>query len=277
MTTVRVYTLNGLIPTVLPISTLLPRRWLGGQLFDTPFTRRDIRYKNWAPVRAWAEEAADKLITEARKPGPKIFLGQSEGAEVCCIALRDGVGGADPEDNVFVLTGNPERKYGGMLLAPNGVRPPWAKPAYGGIGFPADTPFRVWDVARQYDRFADFPTVNVKEALDNNAAGGSLHINYTGVRVGDPANLKIKEGNVTYELQPTFPMPKCRKEYQGIDRQALEDAKIRDTVEKGYTRPSGLKVPKQTIARFEDGGGYDVVNRRPVRVQSGQPIWNPFS
>lgn len=268
----RVYTLAGLIP-VPGAQTVMPNNYLGRQLATEPFSRQDIRYQNWAPVRAWAEAAANKVLVLARKPGKKIFLGHSEGAEVLCIVLRWNPD-IDPDENVFAMTGNPERKYGGMLTAPDGVRPSWAKPAYGGIGFPADTPFRVWDVARQYDRFADFPNLNVAAALANNQDGGGFHLDYSGVRIGDPSNVKLVEGNVTYEMQPSYPAPSCRKPWWSPDRQALEDAKARPTIEKGYTRP--FKVPAQRIIRGANAVGYDTTTRRAVRLQDA-PIWNPFA
>ncbi len=264
---IRVYALNGLIP-LIGISTLLPQNWCGGQLFKDPYTRKDIRYQNWAPLLPFAQAAANKVITEAQKPGQKIFFGHSMGAEVLCLVLRMNPD-ISTEDNVFVLTGNPERKYGGMLTSPINI----ANPAYGGVGFPNDTPFRVWDVARQYDRYADFPTVNVRQAVANNEAGGGIHMNYTDVRVGDPNNARFVEGNVTYEFVPTFPMPSVVKPFKPLKRQALEDAQQRPTVEKGYTRP--FQVPALTSIRAA-GAVVDPYTGAAVRVAS-QPVWNPFT
>lgn len=264
---IRVHTLNGLIPIPGAI-TLLPANWCGGQLFKTPFSRKDIRYQNWAPLLSFAQAAANKVVAEARKPGQKIFFGHSMGAEVLCLVLRSDPD-FDPAENVFVMTGNPERKYGGMLTSPINTAPA----AYGGIGFPADTPYRVWDVARQYDRYADYPTSSVKAALDNNKAGAGLHLDYSGVRVGDPNNVKFVEGNVTYELQPTFPMPSCRRLFWAAKREALEDRKLRPSVEKGHNRP--FTVPAQNVIRA-NGAALNPDTGQALRLPS-TPIWNPFA
>lgn len=267
---IRVYTLNGLIPIPGTI-TLMPSNHCGGQLFTNPYTRRDIRYQNWAPLLAFAQDAADKVLAEAQKPGQKIFIGHSMGAEALCLLLRSDPD-VDPDENVFVMTGNPERKYGGKVTLGAG------SPAYGGIGFPDDTPFRVWDVARQYDHFADYPTSNVKAALTNinDIDSKQIHLDYSSVRIGDPGNVKIVEGNVTYELVPTFPCPTAKRLWWGPDREALEDRKIRPQIEAGYTRPFGT-LPTPTLKRFGKAGGYDTASRQPVTAPVGNLVWNPFA
>ncbi len=55
-------------------------------------------------------------------------------------------GSPDAEDLHFILTGNPNRKYGG-------TRPNW----YIERATPNDTKYTVLDVAREYDGAADWP------------------------------------------------------------------------------------------------------------------------
>lgn len=162
------------------------------------------------------------MHAEARKPGQEIFTGHSMGAEVLCLYLRSNPD-IDPAENVFALTRNPERKYGGVIALSPSVRPSWAKPAYGGIGIPDDTSFRVFDLAHQYDHFADYPSIRVKAAVDNaeDKLATGIHVDYSTVRFGDPRNVGFVEGNGTYYLAPTYPMPAARRFWWGPKREAL--------------------------------------------------------
>jgi hypothetical protein len=167
----------------------------------------------------------------------------------------------------------PERKYGGMFTIPGApIKSSFSETP----GIPADTQFRVWDVSRQYELFADYPDVvkNTK-AVQNASAGAGLHLNYGDVRIGDPNNVVHVEGNVTYVMQATFPMPLCQKLWWNADREALEDEKLRPTVEAGYTRPTALKPKPQKVKRYPGGGGYDTASRRNV-APAAIPAWNPF-
>lgn len=88
------------------------------------------------------------------------------------------------------------------------------------------------------------------------------------------ANVVTVEGNATYVIQPTFPMPSCRKLWWSADREALEDNKSRASIESAYTRTAPI-VPRG-VKRYPSGAGYDTRNRRnvgPVAV----PTWNPFA
>lgn len=268
MAVIRVYTLAGMTP---PVQSLMPGNHLSGQLFAPPFERRDIAYRNIAPVLAFVQEAQDKVHAEAGKPGQKVFVGHSEGAEVLCRYLRTNPD-VDPADNVFVLSGNPERKYGGKLTVPfsGGIV------VYDGVGIPDDTPFTVYDIARQYDHFADYPTVNVKAAIDhiNDPACKGIHVDYSDVRIGDPRNVGYSEGNRVYLLQPTFPLPGLRAWAKSAVREAAEDAQTRPAVEKGYNRP--MSVPPQTVKWYGPKFGYDTTTRRFVRREQ-TAVWNPFA
>lgn len=243
----------------------------GGQLFRDPYVRRDVLYANNKPNIVNATDGADKAYAAAKKTkGQCILTGHSQGSQALEILLRDPGMDLDPDKVVFVLGGNPERKYGGITRIEGSGWPA----VYGGNGFPDATPYRVWDVARQYEFWTDYPSdLKNKDAVENARDGFGLHLDYSGVRLGDPQNVEWKEGNVTYVLQPTFPMPKCRKWYWGADREALEDQKIRAKVEEAYTRPKA--VPQQTIKRYSAKGGYDTANRQAITLSQGV-VWNPF-
>lgn len=265
-----VYCLAGLSPTGRRGPT--GNNHLGGQLFRPPFQRHDILYNNAVASLATATEAAEKAHDVAsRAKGPTVLFGVSHGARALCLLLRDEPD-FDPEKVAVVMMGNPERKYGGL------------KPSdFGGVGIPDDTPFRVYDVARQYDYWADYPNGTNKTTALRNVREGQLqdvlfrngpHSDYSMVYIGDPANVVWKEDNRTYILAPTLPMPMCRRVWWDLKRECLEDAKVRAEVEKGYNRPKPVPVP--TVARTQASAGYDVKARAAIRV-SGPPPWDPFA
>lgn len=241
---------------------------MAAQLFTNPFTRYDITYPNWFPSQAALDVAKVKVLEAAQRPGFKVFNGHSMGAQALASLLR-GEPAIDPDENVFVLSGFPERKYGGKLVSTIGD----GIVIYDGVGIPDDTPFRVWDVNRQYDHFADYPTINVRAAVDNINDNGAkaIHVDYSDVRIGDPRNVVYVEGNRTYVTVPTFPMPSLRNPWWSANREALADAKIRSAVESGYVRPA--PIPAQTV-KWYGKWGYDTKTRQFVKAP--QAIWNPF-
>lgn len=255
-----------------PVKKMLPNH-LGQQLFKGDFTRQDVLYDNTKATLATATQAADKAYDIARKAkGPIVLCGHSHGARALALLLRR-YPDLDPEKVVFVLTGNPERKYGGMFTIPGAP----IKSSFSVTpGIPADTAFRVWDVSRQYEFFADYPDkLPNSKAVSNALAGSGLHLDYSGVRIGDPNNVVHVEGTVSYVMQPTFPMPSCQKLFWSADREGREDAKIRAQIEAAYTRPTTLKPKPQKVKRYPNGAGYDVVTRRTV-APLATPAWNPF-
>jgi len=249
-----------------PFSQRLADNHLGGYLFRAPYERRDLIYPNKFPTVANINVAVGKVAEVAAKPGRKIFVGHSMGAQALARYLRTEPD-VDPDENVFILTGNPERWHGGAAHIPHAKRPA----IYGGPGVPADTPFQVFDVARQYESWADYPDDPVKAAVDNVKAA-ALHNDYSGVILGDPNNIVFAEDNITYILQPTFPMPACVKWWWNADREAREDKRLRPAIEDAYTRP--VAVPAQTVKRY-DGYGFDTSKRRYFKLPAA-PGWSPF-
>lgn len=257
-----VYTLAG-----LGASPRMRDDHLAGQLFKAPFERRDCLFPNSNAKAANAIIGEGRVAELAARPGQKVFVGHSMGARILCRFIRSEPD-IDPAEVVFILTGNPERKYGGI------ARSGGAFSDYGGPGIPDDTPFTVYDISRQYAVFEDFPDIaGNKAAVSNALSGVDLHSDYADVQLNDPRNVTFKEGNRYYVLRPTFPMPSCAKWYWSAAREAVEDNKTRPDVEKAYTRP--YSVPKQTIKWYPGGGGYDTATRKFVSYPKSFPF-NPF-
>lgn len=251
---------------------------LSAQLFRAPYARRDLIYPNRTVPLANVDVLVDKIAATCQRPGRKIIFGHSAAARAICRYLRTEPD-IDVDDNVFVLTGNQERKYGGASVV--GLMPA----DYGGPGIPADCPFRVFDVARQYAFPEDCPTQRTTLAMANVWAElnpikfrKAFHVDYSMVEINDPANLVHVEGpsdNIHYILSPSAVMPQCIKPWWGPEREALEDAKIRAEVESAFDRPyAGIPTAR---ARWQAGGaGIDVATGQLVR-KPPTPTWNPWA
>jgi hypothetical protein len=155
-------------------------------------------------VDVWtALDAAAALLDDAltNTAGDKVVVGHDEGALVAVKWLRDyGPTSAVPTADVtFMLVGNPGRKYGGAFYVP-------------GYDVPENTPYTVTDIANQYDPIADWPcdllSLGASLAVLNALAGAvTCHINYFNSDLNDPGKQELTEGNITYVLLPTYPVP----------------------------------------------------------------------
>jgi diacyltrehalose acyltransferase len=177
-------------------------------------------------VRALDHQLSQSAAARAAGGGPTVVLGFSNGAGVAEQWIREHAGDPDapsPEDLSFVLIGNPRRAHGGWL-------PPLP-----------DTAYQVIDVVRQYDPMADRPDRFNLLAFANVAAGmlSPMHLDYRGVDVDDPANVRWTEGNTTYVFVPTPDLPLLRPlRAFGMDELADElDAPLRKIIESAYDRP----------------------------------------
>jgi hypothetical protein len=216
-------TVLGLDPAFFPVMGI----WMNNFATSNGRTFRRVWYPN-IPSRRNSElgvAALDKQLHET--PGLKIVFGHSMGAQVAAKWLRERGPASDipASDVVFILGGNPERKYGGALLVP--ARPKlWGfwpiEPTYGGPGIPDDTPYTVIDYARQYDWWADAPTSATPNRTAQQNASQAIHSNYFTVGIDDPDVLTSIEGNRIYKLKPT-----------------TIAASKRVIVEQSYRRPTG--------------------------------------
>lgn len=138
-----------------------------------------------------------------------VVVGTSEGAQVVYQYGREN----PTSTQQFVVTGNPERKYGGVFYSMGSGVPP------GG---------QITDVAVQYDFFADYPNNPASQyywlAVWNVWAGGFwTHIfGYNTVNLSDPNNVTWQENNITYVLVPNQPS-------LWVPQAWIEDAYIRPT------------------------------------------------
>jgi hypothetical protein len=180
--------------TLAPAWFGLGTNWLRGEPFAGGNTVQPVNYPN-TPGAANAAAGVNNLDAAMHaNPGQLLVVGHSEGAQVIAKWLRENPNSdIDPARVEFVLTGNPERKGTGAMVSPN--RPWWVVAAYGGPGFPADTRYRVRDLARVGDFFADFA-----HCTDQNTGMG-VHNDYTQVSL-DNATVDSVEGNVTYLSSP---------------------------------------------------------------------------
>lgn len=137
---------------------------------------------------ATAARALDGLLR--RTPGPKVVFGYSQGAQIAGEWLRryGKLQPIPPAELSFLLIGNPERRYG---------KQPWTKKTT-----PDDTGYRVRDVARRHDNWADYdPKVHPTNKLA--AMFGNIHTNYWKTDIYDPrAEIVRVVGNTTYVRVP---------------------------------------------------------------------------
>lgn len=253
---------------------------LGGELFAGQYRRKDLLYLNQNPdIAAYVIAKAQLKATLMASKGQVVFVGHSFGARIGAGLLReDGddpafLAAVSPDRVAFVFTGNPERKYNGACNISGSL----IVAAYGGNGVPEETPYRVWDVARQYEFFADHPNQRTnKDAIKNAAQGFALHLDYSKVRMGDPTNQRIDEGNISYILAPTYPLPAIEKKrwlsFQAKDR---EDAIERPKIEKAFTRPFPPSTTR--LNRIGDGDyAWDATQQRVIKAPR-TVAWSPFA
>ena len=254
---------------------------LGSQLFSGKYQRKDVLFPQQSPdITAFGIGKGLLRSALMKTTGQVLFVGHSFAARIAAGLLRDEADGdtafraaCPPERVVFVFTGNPERKYNGACNIPGSL----IIAAYGGNGVPLDTDYRVYDVARQYEFFADHPNDRSnRKALSNAGKGFGLHLDYSEIFMGDPSYARVTEGNITYVLAPTYPMPEAKKLFWGVARECQEDDKIRAEVERAYTRPFTLSKP--TLSPVTGAKGRVAYNPRTRLLQPAKsaPAWNPF-
>ena len=152
-----------------------------------------------------------EIISEAVKNtrGRKILLGNSTGGSYLAKGVRDGAFDSYPDDELeFLLLANPERRYGGWCTVPSpSPLARWDISPFGGVGMPADVPWRVVDFARRYDICADAATADnpgFRYRLYAGSVGLALHMNYFTVSPEDLSVLRYQDCNVEYLLHGSY-------------------------------------------------------------------------
>lgn len=192
-------------------STLMPR-YLRGEV-TTGNSLVPVQYNNWTLNAETGSADGARKFNEAilRTEGDVVGFGHSLGAVSIGRWLHDygPRAGQDLVDRLsIVLIGNSRRRYGGLLTAWG-----WNE----NCAVPVDTPFKVVDLARQYDGWADWPSDNRNRAAVDTALAGQRTVHVAGYKdasIYDAENLKFVEGNVTFLLSPNpSPLPEVEAGY----------------------------------------------------------------
>ncbi|MCZ0730494.1 PE-PPE domain-containing protein [Mycolicibacterium iranicum] len=199
-------------------------------------------------VEALKQELAGNLGEETT------IFGFSEGAVVASQWLEKHL--EDPEaypapDNLtFIVIGNPTRKYGGSGTV-------W------GQTWP-DSPYKVIDVAQQYDPTVDMPTdpFNVLASLNATMGFFTNHLGkgYSDVDLDDPANSKWTEGNIEYVFVPSKTLPIVEPlRWFGLNQLADDlTPGLQYLIEQGYDRDD--RITNTTIDAPEKSWSYIPIN-----------------
>lgn len=189
---------------------------------------------------------------------PFVVCGISMGTQVAYKWLRDyGPSSAIPAANLsFVLLANPENAYTGSAVLDTAAMLPAG--TYGGLGAPANTPYTVTNVIRQYDGVADYPNVSTPNstAIQNALIGMfDIHDAYMFVNLDD-THYSVTDGNITTSWYgPTYPAPTVApfsilNYFLGIkynpataDWTQSQDMQVRPTIEQSYNRPVKIPAP----------------------------------
>lgn len=214
------------------------------QLGDTTQANvQGVVYNDWDPVFGYldgANKAAAAIKTALTAGGNVVAVGHSYGAVSLVQLIRSDTTllvGVDPTKVIFVLCGNSVRPNNGLCGQCG---------EYGGYG-PTTTKWRVYDAARQFDKWADYPnnllSADYWQAVGNCNAGdqttgtgsvngvpNNIHNSYQNVRLNDPNAAKATVGSVTFMLFETDPPPNP----SGVTRTQLETAYNRVVTPAGW-------------------------------------------
>jgi pimeloyl-ACP methyl ester carboxylesterase len=219
--------------TVLTLSGLnfnltryMPRQF-GGVFARPPYTMREVRYPASLASDSISKGVAALDAALRTTSGPVIVLAHSQGAQVASHWMRqhaDDPTAPSSDRLVFLLTGNPLRREGGYIVGRREVG--------GTIGLPTPvtTRWRVIDVARRYDGWADWPADETNRPAVAKARAGmfTVHKRYDAVSLHDPSNTVWTRGTTTFVL--------TREEVQ-------------PHIEQAYRRPTSLNAPGRTVFR----------------------------
>ena len=225
-----VFTLSGLN---FNLYNSMPKLF-GGYFSKAPYTMRQIRYPASIAKNSISKGVAmlDAAIKSTR--GQKIILAHSQGAQVCSRWMREHFGDKDAPASgelIFILSGNPLRSAGGYIIGRKEVG------GTTGIATPTNTPWRIIDVARRYDGWADWVQDETNAVAVKNANKGkqTFHKNYDKINLFDNSHTIWTKGNTTYLLTEEKELPVAK----GKSLSAREYEALRMAVEKGYSNRPG--------------------------------------
>lgn len=207
---------------------------LQARFSTAPYTMHKVNYPASTKTTSITEGVAALNSAVRNTAGSKIVIAHSQGAQVCSRWMRTYAndGTAPPASELmFILTGNPLRSTGGYIIG---------RPEIGGttgLPTPLDTKWRIVDVARRYDGWADW-VHNQSNALAVNNAKQGQFINhgdpaYNSVNLYASTNTVWTSGNTTYVL--TSENPPLLRNYL-IPAGAY--SQIKKHIESAYNRPA---------------------------------------
>lgn len=171
-----------------------------GGIFKRPtYVIRQVRYPASLASDSISKgvDALDKALRETS--GDVIVLAHSQGAQVASHWIRrhlDDANGPASDRIVFILTGNPLRAEGGHIIGRREVGGTIGEPT------PVSTRWRIIDVARRYDGWADWPANEANSQAVQNARAGMLlfHPRYDAIILEDPSHTVWTRGRTTFVL-----------------------------------------------------------------------------
>jgi hypothetical protein len=207
--------------------------YLKGMFEKAPYNRIKVNYP-----ASLAKDSISKGVTLLDKhlratKGNIIVIGQSQGAQVASHWMRKyandkNAPGADRL--MFILTGNPTSSRGGYVIGKKEVG------GTTGVATPTTTKWRIIDVARRYDGWADGQKRSEYWANKNSDAGRSSdHHKYYTVNLYDSTHTVWTNGNTLYVLtkETSMPMWSSEKWVPEYVRTAMQAH-----IEKAYDRPA---------------------------------------
>lgn len=242
--------------TVLTLSGLnfnlynhMPRQF-GGVFARPPYVMRQVRYPASLAHDSISKGVAALDAALRQTAGPVIVLAHSQGAQVASHWMRrsaDDAAAPSADRLVFILSGNPLRSEGGRGIGRREVG--------GTIGAatPVSTRWRVIDVARRYDGWADWPAdANDRWAVENARAGMRLlHTHYDDVALQDPSHTVWTRGTTTFVLtREALPMWRGGRTYPEPLARAMQAH-----VERAYRRPPNDPRIEAPPPRMLDAAG----------------------
>ena len=183
-----------------------------------------VKYNDWDTFNG-ATDGAQKIdaALHAADPSQKIVLvGHSYGAVANCVWLRTlGLTSTISPSRLTIVNAANSIRPGGAGAQPSGLSSElWL---YLPVG-PVSTKWTVYDCAREFDKWADYPNVSSSQyywqALGNVGAGdnttgigsvngvpNNIHNSYQQVSLTDPNAAHTQVGSVKFMLFKTTPMP----------------------------------------------------------------------
>lgn len=215
---------------------------LGGVFSKAPYKFQLVDYPRSSSPTSIAKGIANLDAALKATKGPKIVLGYSQGAQVASGWMRahaNDKSAPSAKDLTFILTGNPLRSTGGYGIG----QPTWDGTK--GIATPTNTPWRIIDIARRYDGWADWvaDTKNTWAVTNANSGKFTIHGQYDQVDINNPTNTVWTYGNTTYVLtQEGLPMWRDKTDIPGSVVSAMKAH-----IESAYRRPSN--DPKTVVTQ----------------------------